>query len=71
MVRIFTEEGGKEGEKIVGVEDRWNGRIPEGWVATVSFVSFPSFFFLPLSFLFCFLFPVLEGRGFGGRQASS
>ncbi|KAL5314121.1 hypothetical protein ACEPPN_018545 [Leptodophora sp. 'Broadleaf-Isolate-01'] len=51
VVRIFTEEGGKEGEKIVGVEDRWNGRIPEGWVATalrnLNSVVVPAFVSVP------------------------
>ena len=33
VVKIFTDESG---EKIVAVEDRWNGNIPEGAIATVS-----------------------------------
>lgn len=32
VVKITTDS---TGEKIVGVEDRWNGNIPEGPVATV------------------------------------
>lgn len=32
VIKIHTDE---KGERIVGVEDRWNGNIPEGAIATV------------------------------------
>jgi hypothetical protein len=32
VVKIMIDE---RGEKITGVEDRWNGEIPDGPVATV------------------------------------
>jgi hypothetical protein len=33
LIRIFTDESR---ERITSVEDRWNGNIPEGPIATVS-----------------------------------
>jgi hypothetical protein len=33
VVKIHTDAAG---DKIVGVEDRWNGEIPEGPIAKVS-----------------------------------
>jgi hypothetical protein len=36
VVKIHTDE---KGERITGVEDRWNGSIPEGAFAKVSFVQ--------------------------------
>ena len=40
VIKIGTDS---TGEKITSVEDRWNGEIPEGPIATVC-----SFFFLTL-----------------------
>jgi hypothetical protein len=34
VVKVHLDEGG---ERITGVEDRWNGNIPEGAFAKVSF----------------------------------
>ena len=45
VIKIFTDEGNEE--KISGVEDRWNGNIPEGAIATVRLTSlFNPFFWI-------------------------
>ena len=40
VIKIHTDE---KGERIVGVEDRWNGNIPEGAIATVRAMLFFDF----------------------------
>ncbi|KAH7403671.1 hypothetical protein BKA64DRAFT_641639 [Cadophora sp. MPI-SDFR-AT-0126] len=48
VIRIHTDE---EGERITGVEDRWNGNIPEGAIATafrnLNSVVVPAFVSVP------------------------
>jgi len=48
VVKIHTDE---KGESIVGVEDRWNGNIPEGAIATafrnLNSVVVPAFVSIP------------------------
>merc|ERR1711964_514015 len=48
VIKIHTDE---KGERIVGVEDRWNGNIPEGAIATafrnLNSVVVPAFVSVP------------------------